>query len=426
MKSNKGKINELALSDIIGDVGSAAFKKITGQAQGQTMQQKMAQDMFLRDFIGKVMGNLSAAIKSGLVDDSLISDLKAIDPGTVKPTQPAAQPAAQSTTQKQVQKPMANVPAGNKSIQNLNNYVRNVSAQLSKIPDKNQKINLTRQLVNAMADRKNTPEWNNALKTVELILKKNADPNFATTAIQSLRQGKKIDMPAKVAESWQIYYINMLVENAGLSWDDLGLSVVKKKNKFSIVETKYLKLNNVFEQIVNEAESISQYLQKWFKQYMHGVNYSSYKSDIDKMINDVQNTYKKDKGKSALTKLANTAWVLSQVGAQDQDEEPTMAPAATRSTPQAQPTSTTTATATQNLQNATEILNKMSSKELAQLVKLSMDKIQKSDPSTYSTILKNITTPVAKPAFKVRPAATQPAKTPTPVTAESKKQLRKK
>ena len=324
---------------------------------------------------------------------------------------------------------MANVPAGNKSIQNLNNYVRNVSLQLSKITDKNQKINLTRQLVNAMADRKNTPEWNNALKTVELILKKNADPSFATTAIQNLRQGKKIDMPAKVAESWQIYYLNILVENAGLSWDDLGLSVLKKKNKFSIVETKYLKLNNIFEQIVNEAESISQYLQKWFKQYMHGVNYSSYKSDIDKMINDVQNTYKKDKGKAALTKLANTAWVLSQVGEQDQDEEPTMAPAATRSTPQAQPTSTTVTTATQNLQNATEILSKLSSKELAQVVELSMDKIQKSDPSTYSEILKNITTPVAKPAFKDRPAATTPAKAPakapTPVTAESKKQYKK-
>lgn len=123
--------------------------------------------------------------------------------------------------------------------QNLNNYVRGVSQQLSQVTDRNQKINLTKELVNFMADRKGYPEWNNALRTAEYVLKKNTDPKFATAAIQRLRAGQRMDLnPSGLKEEWKIALLTMLIEGAGLTWKDLGLSVLLESNskKYKIVE----------------------------------------------------------------------------------------------------------------------------------------------------------------------------------------------
>lgn len=419
-----GKLDELALSDVIGDVGSTALKKITGQAQGQTIQQKMAQDMFLKDFIGKAYSSLDTAVKSGLVDVNLQPNSQVVNPKNVIPTQTTTQ----TTT---LQKRTNQTPNSNqKNIQNVNNYVRNISTQLNKVQDKNQKINLTKQLVNFMADYKNTPEWNNAIKTVELVLKKNNDPNFATTAIQNLRQGKKIDLPAKISEAWQIYYFNTLIESVGLTWEDLGFSVVNSNKKFKIIETKYLKLNNVFEQILNEAESITQYLQRFFKQYMHDVNIIPYKADIDKIINNVQTTYSKDKGKKALNQLANVAWAISQVSSAADDEQPTAPPATAIPTqkPSVAQTSTAMVNTSPNLQNAQNIVMQMNNNELSKLIITGLNKLKSNDSTLYSKIIKKIATGVSKPGFADRTAGkrniqptTKPITQPTPVTTESKK-----
>jgi hypothetical protein len=79
-------------------------------------------------------------------------------------------------------------------------------------------------------------------------------------------------------------------------------------------ESTYNQLNRVFEGMLNEeAESISSYLQRWVKQYLKGINLSDPRiyAEVNKMINNVQTTWSSDKGKAALTTLANTAYALS-------------------------------------------------------------------------------------------------------------------
>ena len=88
---------------------------------------------------------------------------------------------------------------------------------------------------------------------------------------------------------------------------------VAKENK------AFEKLNNIFEGIlnVNEAagQSISQYIQGLFMEYLHGVkvpmNDPTTVSKFKTLADEVQATYAKDNGKNALTKLADLAWALS-------------------------------------------------------------------------------------------------------------------
>ena len=70
------KLNELNLSHVLGDYGAAAAKqvgnRITGSAEGNlSVQDKIAKDKFVADFIGRASTNLNSAIQSGLVDPNI-------------------------------------------------------------------------------------------------------------------------------------------------------------------------------------------------------------------------------------------------------------------------------------------------------------------------------------------------------------------
>jgi len=115
----------------------------------------------------------------------------------------------------------------------------------------------------------------------------------------------------------------------------------------------YDKLNAIFESIMGEAdpaapaapaattaapaptgvETISQFLTKWVKQYMTGTSLGDANSvnHIKSLIKNVEDTYSKDRGKAALTKLANDLYAVSY--AQDTEQkaapsQPTQQPAA--------------------------------------------------------------------------------------------------
>jgi len=58
------------------------------------------------------------------------------------------------------------------STQNINDYVKNVSAQINAAQSKPEKIELAKELINFMSDRKGSPEYNNALGSATAVLKK--------------------------------------------------------------------------------------------------------------------------------------------------------------------------------------------------------------------------------------------------------------
>jgi hypothetical protein len=387
-KIEEQRLAEISLSSFIGDVGSAAVKS---GFTGKGFKQQMIQDMFLKDFYDDAYTSLDNAVKGRLVDPKARGTLAPTavekNPADVKPEpgEPGAKPtptaptasvtpavsgtpsAAPTTPGAPAAKTSATAPAvaANKSqqqtTQNINNYVKQAAQAINQATDKNQKITLTKELVNSMADRQGTPEWNNAVKGVEGIIKRaGTDPSFANQAVNNLRSGKTM------SEAWRIYFANKLVEAVGLTWKDLGLSVLKEGKNYYIAETRYVKLNQLFESIMEVTtggpgfggtpagttatvgragstptpqninlppnatlatptvpaaqqqsqssggpQTVGQYMLAWFNQYMNGVNWKASEATVLPMIQAIEDSYPSGY-KSAIKTLAKTAFALSK------------------------------------------------------------------------------------------------------------------
>lgn len=431
MKLNEvEKIEELSLSDVAGEYGAAALKQIgnrlIGRPEGQLgIKEKMAQDAFLKDFVGQASSALNSAIKGGLVDPKKKSGVAAAPVSqTTTPTTPVTPQAAPATAKATTQPVKQNAQAQRSTIQNINDYIKKASITINQTQDKNQKIALTKELVNFMADRKDYPEWGNALATVQQVIKKgNVDPNFANAAVQKLKAGQTI------AEAYQIYAINKLLESVGLSWDDVGLKVLFESNKrYRIVESSFYKLHRLYESIINEeeAQSISEFLQDWFRKYMKGVDYSRVQDKVDSLVKSVEDGYPNIK--QPLSTFANTAWALQNTASNPKAATQNQQPA------QAQTTQTATAQADQNVTSATSSVNIPPKDQLIKNVTTMMGQLKQIDAKAHQDLLKTLsgmlpgaTKPVQAPV-KTQPAApTKPAKAPyvapakSPVTAENKK-----
>jgi hypothetical protein len=87
--------------------------------------------------------------------------------------------------------------------------------------------------------------------------------------------------------------------------DATGAPVFKKIQR----ESQYDRLNAIFESILTEAETISQFFKRWIPTYMRGVNLSD--PHTQELIQKIEDTYAQDKGKAALTQLANAAYAAS-------------------------------------------------------------------------------------------------------------------
>jgi hypothetical protein len=386
----KQKLDELSLSSFIGDFGSAAVKSAFS---GKGLKQQMIQDMFLKDFYDDAYTSLDNAIKGRVVNPKAKGTLSPTavekNPADVKPEQgqPGAKPTpaapatpgasatptapgtpatATTTPGAPAAKPSATAPAvaakkaQQQTTQNINNYVKQAAQAINQATDKNQKIALTKELVNSMADRQGTPEWDNAVKGVEGIIKRaGTDPAFANQAVNNLRSGKTM------SEAWRIYFANKLVEAVGLTWKDLGLSVLKEGKNYYIAETRYVKLNQLFENIMEVTtggvgfgatpagttatigkagstpavqninappnatldtptvpakqqsqtrggpQSVGQYMLAWFNQYMNGVDWKASEDTVLPLIQAIEDSYPSGY-KNAIKTLARTAFAISK------------------------------------------------------------------------------------------------------------------
>ncbi len=452
--SKKKRVDELALNQVIGDYGAAAAKQVgnrlLGRGEGNlSIKDKMAKTKFLQDFVGRASTALDSAISSGLVDPNLGSPAQpAVEPapqieptldpvGATTPGAPAAPAAPAAKPGMGVGQKAAAAQRGQRETnQNLNNYVQGAAKALNSATDKNQKVQLTKELVNFMADRKDYPEWGNAVATVQQVIKNgNVDPNFANAALAKLKSGQTM------AESWQIYWINKLLEAVDLTWGDLGLTVLQesKSTSFRIVESKYHKLNKIFESMMYEAqaESIQSWFKRWLAQYMKGVDLSDPQTaaQIDQYVNAIQQSYKKDKGKAALNQLANAAFSLSYsnkgtpgaMGAAAKTE-PATADTGSAGGPLARMAAagakTTAPSAAPVAEPAAASASGSNANELITTAKDALQKLQKVDPAAYSAFVKELSgekAPAGVPSEKPKASFNPPPKpAASPVTAPAK------
>jgi hypothetical protein len=494
----ESQLAELDMSDVIGNYGAAGVKTIAdkvnpfSKSSGKiSVKDKMASEMFVKDFIGRASEDLARGIKAGLVNpkpatapepekaDPYKPDGKTttttpagpddrIEPtmDPAKATAPAAPTAPGGTAPGPASLAAAGANAQKQTNQNLNAYVQNAAKTLNSATSPQQKMSLTKELVNFMADRKDYPEWNNAVATVQQVIKRGGlDPNFANSAMNRIKAGQTM------AEAWQIYAINKLLEAVEITWEQLGLTALNEsKNSWKVVDTKYYKLNNIFESIVEAdnqyPDTISSYLQKMFKKYTKGVGVDPAVINKVKQIADqAEQNYNsmnpmKRGARQELAQLGNMAYSLSyrdsegykhdKFSAADAQSAPQTGSGETsgldalrgRTSTDAGAAAPATASAEEIAPATTQminLINKMTTAEsgddLTKIVKLSLQKLYKADKVAYSALMKelrgNTNAPKAeKPATTFTPPArpvpaAAPVSTPA-VTAESKLKTYKK
>ena len=253
MKLNELKQPKNEAIDLSPLIGHYGQSFIGDTPAGQDREGKMAKNIFVRNFMQKAISGLASAINSGLVD-------------------PNATSAAPTTQQPQAPAPAAPVTGvGNKP----------------------------NTMANAPVSKTNTAKPGNP----------NAAPAAVTQTPAQVRQQKQ-------AAATQVARAGMTPRPKPAVWksgrNPTAPAVARENTTFDI-------LNKIFEGIlnVNEAagQSISQYIQGLFLEYLHGVkvpmNDPATVSKFKTLADEVQATYAKDNGKNALTKLADLGWALS-------------------------------------------------------------------------------------------------------------------
>ncbi len=276
---------------------------------------------FSGEFVQNAMNDLATAIEAGQVSTTATAPEPSLA-RTEPPMTPGAVPAGTPAAPTAPKKAPGNAPAPGatqrQTSQNINTYVQQLAKTLNSETDKNKKMALVKELVNFMADRKNYPEWQNALKTAQYIVKQGIkDPNFANAAINRLNSGQIM------AEQWQVYFINKLLEATGFTWKALGLVLLKENTtkKYVIAESRYYKLNSIFESIMSEdpaagtGESIEAYVLNWVRQYTKAMGADwAQDAQVKKLAKDVQASYGQDKGKKAFNTMANFIFSRTKAG----------------------------------------------------------------------------------------------------------------
>ena len=273
---------------MFGNYGSAALKQVgnrlTGSAEGKlSVQDKIAKDKFISDFIGRANTNLTSAIQSGLVDPKV----KAGAPGAVEPQQNATPAPSATTTQQPATSAAPKTPAEIQK-EKLAAAAKVAQGQMAANPAPTQQAPAQSQTdvggrpnpyMSAAANQpapaqqsKMTPQQTAALKGR---LKAGATPTSGQSGFKN--------------------YVG-------------GSGQVQR-------ESRYAKLDYILESIINideaqEAQSISEYLQNMFNQYLGiPITDPKAKAQIKTLADQAQASYPKIK--DALAKMANLGFAIS-------------------------------------------------------------------------------------------------------------------
>jgi hypothetical protein len=275
-RKSKSQVNELKLSSLIGNYGSAVASQMRGKNAGMTTQDIMTQNIFTKNFLSSALSSLKNAVQSGLVDINksnprvaVAKDIentrtvKVAQPGDIGDiTKPAPQAQAPAQAQAQPQAPQAQAPAQAQA-QPQTPKGKTVPRQTVA-----QKVAAQKAAQKAAAQPKQ-PFAQKAAAT------KQKQANIKAAGIKN--------QPVKVKES---YYdrLNVLFE--------------------TILETVMPQESNTY--------TVKDYLKKvWFPQFMRGVNWQEHDAQIDQLLQQVQDTYAKDQGQAALKKLASFSLAIS-------------------------------------------------------------------------------------------------------------------
>ena len=269
---------------MFGDYGSAAMKqlgnritgKFTGNAEGKlSVQDKIAKDKFISDFIGRANTNLTSAIQSGLVDPNV-----------------KANPVGGNTTPPQ----------------------QGQDTEAPKTPDEIRKEKLA---VGAQAAQADMTANANKTQTAP-VQQSQADVGGRPNPYMSAAANQPAPAPAqqsKMTPQQTAALKGRLKAGATPTSGQSGFKNYVGGSGQVQRESRYSKLDYILESIINideaqEAQSISEYLQNMFNQYLGiPITDPKAKAQVKTLADQAQASYPKIK--DALTKMANLGFDIS-------------------------------------------------------------------------------------------------------------------
>lgn len=314
------KLNELNLTNVLGDYGAAAVKqagnRLTGKAEGNlSVQDKIAKEKFISNFIGRASTNLNSAIQSGLVDPNI----KAGAAGAVEPQQdatpePDANASQQPTTQPTTQQPATSTEP--KSPEQIRKEKQAVAGQVAQDQMAN---NPAPTKTDAPTDPKSPEQIRQekqaaAAQTAQSQMAANPAPTqqskMTPQQVAALKGKLKAGATPTSGQSGFKNYVGGSGERM-TGVDKSGAPVYQKIQR----ESRYAKLDYILESIINideaqEAQSISEYLQNMFNQYLKvPITDPKAKAQIKTLADQAQASY--PKMNNALTQMANLGFAMS-------------------------------------------------------------------------------------------------------------------
>ena len=334
MKLNEVKqVDEVNLSHVVGDYGAAGLKQIgnrlMGNAEGQlSVKDKMAKEKFIADFIGRANTNLNSAIKSGLVDPKMKAGTPQAQPAQAKPEpQPQQAQPAQSATPTPNTAPTTATPTTPETPEQKRIRLQKAAQQradqeaapFSKLPAnqaQTQASNIRQQKQKVAAQNAQTQMAANPapVKPGAQTQQPPAQQTKMTPQQVAALKGKlKAGATATSGQSGFKNYVGGSGQRIQGANPDGSPKVVTVNR-----ESKFYKLNALFESIIEAGEqpaqqtkqTISQYLQNMVTQYMKGrLRDPQSIAQVKAIADEVQNSYPSIK--APLTKLANLVFATS-------------------------------------------------------------------------------------------------------------------
>jgi hypothetical protein len=283
------EINEAPINEegIIGRGVAAAqqlgSKLIGSELSRMSVTDRHAMNIFIKDFLDKASVALGVAVKSSVVDPTIVDTSSVGGGGAIKPTGAPVSALGQKTKQQMLaQRAASAVP----------NSGRKPTAPGQPSPAAPAATAPKQPAAPAAAAAPSAPKE----PVVPAAPAASAKPltDFGTVGAERAKRAQ-----------------------ARAAIPDPDLNVGRKEPKVgSLSETQYQKLNSIFESILlSEAKSITAFVRDFLHTNVPQLNTKDpdIAKALDKLIAQVQPNWKRDKGKSAFTKLAQAAYLLAKM-----------------------------------------------------------------------------------------------------------------
>lgn len=400
------KISEGLGSTLFGEIPTAAAR---GAVSGKGTRATLTQDIFIKDFVTDAIASLDNGIKGGIIDPkskitigpggSVVSGDVAKKPDQAQPsdgaapagatnTPPAGQasastPASTPTATSSTSTASATSAPGTASSSGGNNY--SFKTTQAGAPTQ-QPLKPTTQKVN----------FNIPAKPAE------PEPYSWSPEGRPIRPNDKLSdygqvgaRPAPAAPSGYSFKTTQQGQAPKPPLKPTTQRVTFNRQPGLKESVTYQKLNSIFESIVEAPEqpntpkqSISQYMYDWFTQYMGGVNWGAKEASVIPIINRIQSTYSRDKGKLAITTLAQAAFALAKGGV-----------------PKG---------AANAMQQGSGTDNPQSVKQAFAEINKILDDLEKNDQETYNALIPELSKSIRERQNKMRAAAAPAPNTQSP------------